>query len=250
MGKIYLSLVIAMGLLGCGFLTPAPKGDLIYCSYACRGAAGLGSDYCELIADPDSTPKIVVVLNEGNRFDDPVIRRTYPVEKDVVDSLSGLLAAHKVYKLNGYHLEEPITGGHSYRIYQEYSSGDKINAFWYGHGVKNEAIAAYNLIAHFFSPWYKRAEQEGRLQVLLDRVSAMEQRYDRLSKAVRTRKSYPELREDMDELSRYQGSGQWKDDFEADEKGMLPKDLKRGVLSEDGLDNLLRSEKLYRLLTR
>ena len=32
----------------------------------------------------------------------------------------------------------------------------------------------------------------------------------------------------------------WKDDFEADEKGLIPKDMKRGVLSEDGLYNLLQ----------
>ena len=34
-------------------------------------------------------------------------------------------------------------------------------------------------------------------------------------------------------------SGQWLKDFEADEKGKLPANLKRGVLSEDGLYNLL-----------
>ena len=32
---------------------------------------------------------------------------------------------------------------------------------------------------------------------------------------------------------------QWRKDFEADEAGKLPQDLKRGVLSEDGLWNLL-----------
>ena len=32
---------------------------------------------------------------------------------------------------------------------------------------------------------------------------------------------------------------EWKEDFEADEKGKLPKDLKRGVLSEDGIYNML-----------
>ena len=32
---------------------------------------------------------------------------------------------------------------------------------------------------------------------------------------------------------------QWIKDFENDERGELPLDLKRGVLSEDGLYNLL-----------
>ena len=31
---------------------------------------------------------------------------------------------------------------------------------------------------------------------------------------------------------------EWKKDFEDDEKGLLPKELKRGVLSEDGIYNL------------
>ena len=33
--------------------------------------------------------------------------------------------------------------------------------------------------------------------------------------------------------------GRWRKDFEADEKGEIPEDLKRGILSEDGLFDLL-----------
>lgn len=40
-------------------------------------------------------------------------------------------------------------------------------------------------------------------------------------------------------LREYQVSGQWLKDYENDEKGKLPSELKRGVLSEDGLYNLL-----------
>ena len=35
-------------------------------------------------------------------------------------------------------------------------------------------------------------------------------------------------------------SGQWKKDFEADEAGQIPAEVKRGVLSEDGLFDLLQ----------
>ena len=46
-------------------------------------------------------------------------------------------------------------------------------------------------------------------------------------------------------LSRYYGSRTWKEDFETDEAGLLPPDLRRGVLSEDGIDSVLeRSEEL------
>ncbi|MBR3025970.1 MAG: DUF4298 domain-containing protein [Oscillospiraceae bacterium] len=43
----------------------------------------------------------------------------------------------------------------------------------------------------------------------------------------------------LKQLSDYYESSAWKRDFAADEKGLLPKDLKRGVLSEDGIYNLL-----------
>ena len=45
--------------------------------------------------------------------------------------------------------------------------------------------------------------------------------------------------EDMRVLTAYYVSGQWLRDYELDEAGRLPPDLKRGVLSEDGLWNLL-----------
>jgi hypothetical protein len=40
-------------------------------------------------------------------------------------------------------------------------------------------------------------------------------------------------------LSDYYNSDAWKRDFAADEAGLLPKDLKRGVLYEDGIYALL-----------
>lgn len=48
-----------------------------------------------------------------------------------------------------------------------------------------------------------------------------------------------EIRKMIETLKNYQESGQWLKDFECEEQGMLPIDLKRGVLSEDGLYNLL-----------
>ena len=46
-------------------------------------------------------------------------------------------------------------------------------------------------------------------------------------------------RECLGELSDYYTSAAWKRDFAADEAGLLPKDLRRGVLSEDGIYHLL-----------
>ena len=78
---------------------------------------------------------------------------------------------------------------------------------------------------------------------LAARVRAMEQAYDRacelnaaLAEAL---DAFEENADLMQELADYMDSGQWMQDFEADEAGLLPEDLKRGVLSEDGLYNLL-----------
>lgn len=238
---------MATCIAGCGLLSRPPKGDLIYCSYAQTGAAGLGKDYCELIADEGAEPKIVVVLDEGNRFGDPEIHSTYPVDKSVVDELAKLLADNKVYRLNGYNLEEPISGGHSYRIYQEYSSGQHVDARWYGHGVKDSALRAYAIIEHFFAPWRERAVKDNT-NPAVERVTAMGLLFNRVGVAVRERHAYPELRDNVNTLAEYMESGQWKEDFEADERGELPHNIPRGVLSEDGLYNLLRDPYLAKLL--
>ena len=50
---------------------------------------------------------------------------------------------------------------------------------------------------------------------------------------------YLDVQEAIKMLSDYYGSEDWKKDFADDEVGLLPSDLKRGVLSEDGIWNLL-----------
>ena len=50
---------------------------------------------------------------------------------------------------------------------------------------------------------------------------------------------FADVQESLKELEVYYGSKEWKKDFSDDEKGLLPPDLKRGVLSEDGIWNLL-----------
>ncbi|MBQ2975088.1 MAG: DUF4298 domain-containing protein [Phascolarctobacterium sp.] len=81
------------------------------------------------------------------------------------------------------------------------------------------------------------------LKTTIERIQKMEVYFDILSSAI---KSNPQiLKEDVNllkmlcELTSYYESGQWLKDFESDERGELPKDLKRGVLSEDGVYNLL-----------
>ena len=49
----------------------------------------------------------------------------------------------------------------------------------------------------------------------------------------------PTLAAMLSELTTYYESPQWLADYQADEQGAFPPDLKRGVLSQDGVYNLL-----------
>ncbi len=51
--------------------------------------------------------------------------------------------------------------------------------------------------------------------------------------------SYAFILPALRELESYYTGDDWKADFEADEQGLLPEGLKRGVLSEDGIDHVL-----------
>lgn len=77
----------------------------------------------------------------------------------------------------------------------------------------------------------------------IDRISRMEGLFDKSNEVIQKLETaledFADLRPDIAELEAYYDSGDWRKDFEADEAGKLPKDLKRGVLSEDGLWNLL-----------
>ena len=75
----------------------------------------------------------------------------------------------------------------------------------------------------------------------IERIKWMEQRFKNVLAAIKDgdTKSLKTIKEDIAELSKYYSSELWKQDFAADETGKLPPDLKRGVLSEDGIWNLL-----------
>jgi len=60
-----------------------------------------------------------------------------------------------------------------------------------------------------------------------------------LDEATATANTLSELLPRLEELFAYYESRQWLADYEADEAGLLPADLKRGVLSQDGVYNLL-----------
>lgn len=76
----------------------------------------------------------------------------------------------------------------------------------------------------------------------IERIRQMEERFDRVWKAVHklneAMEEFDGSQESIRELEEYYEGGLWRKDFEDDEKGKIPRNLKRGVLSEDGLFDL------------
>ena len=83
------------------------------------------------------------------------------------------------------------------------------------------------------SMWNETVERGGKTYKRfyhLDRIERVE-KYERLFDEVAVAPDAEKLRL----LEAYYTSGKWREDYEADERGELPPDLKRGVLSQDAL---------------
>ena len=80
-------------------------------------------------------------------------------------------------------------------------------------------------------------------EMTTERIAYMEQRLDRATAAAAALEEalgqYAAVQDDITALDAYLGSPEWHADRAADEAGSLPRDLKRGVLSEDAIWNLL-----------
>jgi hypothetical protein len=78
---------------------------------------------------------------------------------------------------------------------------------------------------------------------LIERVQVMEEDFhavrDIMNEMEVAISHFESVQERIEHLSNYLENGQFLKDFEADERGELPKDMSRGVLSEDALYDLL-----------
>jgi len=76
-----------------------------------------------------------------------------------------------------------------------------------------------------------------------ERITQMEQHMDEAAAAVAEMNAaldrYLAARDHIRALAGYYDGGMWRKDYEADEAGKLPAGLKRGVLSQDALYDLL-----------
>ena len=78
----------------------------------------------------------------------------------------------------------------------------------------------------------KTRERVERISEMEERLNRCVEASDQLSAAC---KQWREIVEDSRILEEYYQGDDWMEDFEADERGELPGDLIRGVLSEDAL---------------
>ena len=74
-----------------------------------------------------------------------------------------------------------------------------------------------------------REERIARFEEILDRANRIA---GELEAAL---DGYESVQDDLAALEAYYTSPLWMEDYDADCEGLLPKDLKRGVLSEDGI---------------
>ena len=75
------------------------------------------------------------------------------------------------------------------------------------------------------------------LKEAISRIQQIEAVFDGLQKP--GAREQADFQAQLSCLLRYYESGLWLQDYRLDEEGHLPPDLKRGVLSEDGVYNLL-----------
>lgn len=96
------------------------------------------------------------------------------------------------------------------------------------------------------SMWNETVECDGKTVLrfrrisLEERVSFYEGLFDEVNAANDTHAE--DIVQKRRILDNYYTSGQWQEDYEADEEGRLPEDLKRGVLSQDALYELLTND--------
>ena len=77
----------------------------------------------------------------------------------------------------------------------------------------------------------------------IERITYMEQILDKATEAVSSLsealEKYSTVQDKLQELIAYYTSEQWRQDFDDDDAGKIPSNLKRGVLSEDAVYHLL-----------
>ena len=115
------------------------------------------------------------------------------------------------------------------------------------YGVDMFVIEAGRIKADLMRLYDTLSPEEKRRQEQIQRIMHYESLLNVITAKVQILKSsiigFESVQKEIDELTSYYGSKEWKKDFADDEAGKFSSTLKRGVLSEDGLYNLLNEIK-------
>ena len=180
-------------------------------------------------ASSDHAPRSLYgrIVAEADRFIDPdtIIRRTVQFGLEHYPELDK--EAH--YERTLQHLHEKYgRNGYLHLWFDNSPNAERLECL--RQMIENEMLIREKFEKHY-------------LMRNVERIVQLEQRLDNVIAAVHDLESalaqYEAVREDIRQLDGYLGSDDWKADLAADEAGLLPADLKRGVLSEDGIWNVL-----------
>ena len=112
------------------------------------------------------------------------------------------------------------------------------------HSETEEPMVVYRALYGEEGLWTRPAEMWNETVERGGRAYKRFYRLDRIERVEKFERLFDEAAASHDPeklhlLDAYYTSGEWLDDYEADERGELPPDLKRGVLSQDALYDLL-----------
>ena len=84
---------------------------------------------------------------------------------------------------------------------------------------------------------------DGRLQHIYAMENILDKATQKMDSLEKMIAEYENFQSEIKKLEAYYSSQQWKDDYAMDETGGFPEELKRGVLSQDGIWNMLERNK-------
>jgi len=157
MRHLFLIMALCLGAMACFAQKstktkhPQQQRKLLYCSCAYTNyglpVGEISHSFYELIADKGKKPCVVYCEERGEGPE----KKQYPVTEKDVTALYNILQELNVQDLDGYNVDEQMTGGTSYRIHIEFADGKEVTAFWFTHAPKGEAVNAYHTILRFLS---------------------------------------------------------------------------------------------------
>ncbi len=117
------------------------------------------------------------------------------------------------------------------------------------HSETEEAMVVYRALYGDGGIWVRPADMWNETVERDGKTYRRFYRLDRIERVEAYEKLFDEVKVCPDEekrrlLDRYYTSGEWLADYEADERGELPPDLKRGVLAQDALYDLLEETRM------